>query len=77
MTPLKLKHTDKVLGVPDNWDARYGTCRGLPVMHEPPNYYSYWYVTWKERLAILFGRPVRLNMMASAHPPVHLDTERV
>jgi len=34
---------------------------------------SWWGLTWKERLQILFGRPVRLSILSNSHPPVAID----
>lgn len=79
MKPTKNELTTRTLAAPANWDEdTRGPCEGLPVAFDPddPAFYSYWTTTWRERLAILFGRPVRLCVAAMAHPPVHLDTER-
>lgn len=80
MTPLKTEHTNLVLGAPQGWNANaHGPCIGLPVLMQDDEglrtFYSYWTGTWRERLAILFGRPVRLCVVGQSHPPVHLDTE--
>lgn len=76
MQPIKTEGTNLVLGAPQGWDAvLHGPCVGLPVIKtEDPYFYSYWATTWRERLAILFGRPVRLCVASTAHPPVSLDT---
>lgn len=79
MKAIKNEHTNDLLGAPSNWDApKHGPCLGLPVLIENDNglksFYSYWQTTWRERLAILFGRPVRLVVIGN-HPPVHIDTE--
>ena len=80
MTPIKNEHTVIVLGAPKNWDAeKLGPCNGLPVLVQREEgqmtFYSYWQATWRERFAILFGRPVRLCVVGDGHPPVHIDTE--
>lgn len=76
MTPTTNELTTITLGAPKNWDAdARGPCSGLPVCFQDGEFYSYWKTTWRERLAILFGRPVRLCVASAAHPPVHLDTE--
>jgi hypothetical protein len=80
MTPIKTEHTTHVLGAPQGWNANaHGPCVGLPVLRQVdaglPEFYSYWRATWRERLAIFFGRPVRLCVVGQAHPPVHIDTE--
>lgn len=80
MKPLKNEWTTIILGAPKDWDAeQYGQCEGLPVLIEREGsqmlFYSYWQATWRERLAVFLGRPVRLCVTGQAHPPVHLDTE--
>ncbi len=76
MQPVRHKNTNAILGSPPGWnETRHGPCIGLPVIQtEDPYYYSFWKTTWRERLAILFGRPVRLCVVGEAHPPVALDT---
>lgn len=76
MQPIKTRHTNKVLGAPKDWDElKHGPCIGLPVVEtEDPYFYSYWSLTWRERLSVLIGRPVRLCIAGRAHPPVMLDT---
>lgn len=78
MTPIKTDRTNTVLGAPQGWnEMRHGPCIGLPVVAtEDPYLYSYWRTTWRERWAILFGRPIRLCVAGSTHPPVSLDTTR-
>jgi hypothetical protein len=77
MKPTSNELTTLTLGAPKNWDAeKNGPCGGLPVCKQDGEFYSYWVTTWRERLAILFGRPVRLCVVGAGHPPVHLDTER-
>jgi hypothetical protein len=78
MQPIKTDATNKILGAPPEWNvARHGPCIGLPVVEtEDPYFFSYWRASWRERWAILFGRPVRLCVVGSVHPPVSLDTKR-
>jgi hypothetical protein len=76
MTPISNELTSVVLGAPQGWNARAkGPCVGLPVAMDDGNFYSYWRATWRERLAILFGTPIRLIVAGQAHPPVTLDTD--
>ena len=80
MKPVKNEHTVIVLGAPQGWDANaLGPCEGLPVVVEQEGnhflFYSYWRATWRERIAVLFGRTVRLCVTGHSHPAVHLDTE--
>ena len=74
--PINNEYTNKVLGAPENWDSeKDGECIGLPVQCDEECYYSWWAVDWKNRLKILFGKPVRLTIFSVSHPPVSLDTE--
>lgn len=77
MKPIKTPRTNMVLGAPKEWnELRHGPCIGLPVIAtEDPYFYSYWSVTWRERLAVLFGRPIRLCVVGASHPPVSIDTD--
>ena len=75
MTPIKTPSTNLVLGAPKDWDQRSnGTCKGLPVIAtEDPRFYSFWRASWRERIAVLFGQPVRLCVVGGSHPPVRID----
>ena len=74
MKPLKMPHTSRVLGAPKDWDEkRSGPCIGLPITDSEGVMYSWWKATWRQRLQIAIGRPVRLAVIGSAHPPVSLD----
>jgi hypothetical protein len=78
MTPIETKHTATILGAPANWNAeRLGPCRRLPVAVGDGFTCSYWRASWKERVAILLGRPVRLCVAGPIQPPVWVDTELV
>jgi hypothetical protein len=82
MKPIKTEHTNLTLGAPQGWDASAnGPCEGLPILRQSEDglttNYSYWRAEWKERIAVLFGRPIRLCVVGQAHPPVHLDTEKL
>lgn len=75
MTPAANELTHITLRAPENWDNDMnGPCVGLPVHYSDGVFYSYWKTTWRERLAVLFGRPIRLSLMHVTHPPVMLDT---
>jgi hypothetical protein len=59
-------------GKPENWDEKtHGPCQALPVLIEDGVYYSYWGFSWRQRLEILFGRPLRLAILGM-QPPVSL-----
>jgi len=74
--PINNEYTDKVLGAPKNWDSeKDGECIGLPVHCNGEVFFSWWKIDWKNRIKILFGKPVRLTIFSLVHPPVSLDTE--
>jgi hypothetical protein len=76
MKAIERGHTTHRLGKPGDWDeARHGPCMTLPATYSDGVFYSYWKPTWRERFHVLFGRPVRLCVAGSGHPPVGLDTE--
>jgi hypothetical protein len=76
MNPIRTRHTLITLGATKGWDAeRHGPCEGLPVAHGDGVFYSCWKLSWRERDAILFGRPVRLCVTGVTRPAVMLDTE--
>ena len=80
MKPIKTDATTSTLGAPKGWnEERYGRCDSLPIAHGDGFCASYWRTTWKERLFVLLGRPIRLVVSVSpgGHPPVYLDTEVV
>lgn len=78
MKPIKTARTTSILHQPEDWDeAKHGPCVGLPVVQtEGPYFFSYWKTTWRDRLAILIGRPVRMCVASRLHPPIMLDTVR-
>ncbi len=76
---MRAHHTPKttvVLGEPADWDEDAdGVCEGLPIMETDFGVmYSWWKPTWRDRLAMIFGRSLRLGVFGRAHPPVSLDT---
>lgn len=75
MRPVKDHRTPQTLGAPVGME----NCDSLPVFIDPVQgiFISYWHVSWKERLLILFGRNVRLYVVGRVHCPLHLDTEKV
>jgi len=75
MEPVSNQFTTTVLGAFIGWDAeRRGPCHGLPVHidENTQHFYSYWKLGFRERLAVLFGKHVRLAVCGNSHPPVHL-----
>lgn len=65
-------NTTHVLGPPPDWD-REKPCSGLPVTKFDGMTISYWRLSWRERLAVLCGRTVRLCIVGERHPAVSLD----
>lgn len=82
MRPFWNWNYQRALGAPHNWDAAvHGPCEGLPVVTEVEacgtvEHLSYWELTWRERVRLLFGAKVRLTVMATGHPPISLNVGR-
>lgn len=75
MQPVRTETTTSVLGAPQGWDAaKDGPCGGLPVTRTSTSFYSYWRPTDSELADIANGKPIRLCVFGSGHPPVMLDT---
>lgn len=80
MMPIKPAHANLVLGAPKDWDeSKNGTCMDLHLYRDEDKgvMFSYWRLTWKERLGILLGKPVRLAIFSNGHPAVALDVAKV
>lgn len=77
LIPIKTRYTNKTLLPPPNWDNSDGECLPLPVCYDEADHsFSSWYhVPWRKRLAVLFGRPLRLTVLAAFHPPVAIDVD--
>jgi hypothetical protein len=77
MKPIHTRYTTDVLHAHNRWDeAAHGLCTGLPVcVTSDPYIYSWWRATWRERLALLLGKPIRLCIVGLSHPPVSIDVE--
>lgn len=76
MIPIKNELTDLVLNAPAHLpdDVK---CTGLPIAYADNQCYSYWQLTFKEKLKVLFGKPIRLVIYCQKtnHPMVMLDLE--
>lgn len=70
MLPIGTPKTNVTHEKPELWDDARGQCAALPSYRIPGGFRSAWHANWKERLAILFGRPVMLTVLCSQHPPV-------
>lgn len=78
MKPVSTSTTTRTLGAPENYVAEYHDgvpCESLPITDHDGNMYSYWSLSWGERLAVLFGRKIRLIVPGAVHPVVMLDTQ--
>lgn len=74
MNPIRMPSTNRVLGAPLDWDeAKHGICQGLPVTIDGDHFYSWWSLSWAERIRVLFGKPLRLCILSRSHPPVALE----
>lgn len=75
MKPARHPSNNLRLVEPDGWDeAADGECTDLSVTAAHGVLFSYWRPSLKERLALIFGRKLRLGIFGTAHPPVSLDT---
>lgn len=71
-----MPHTTRTLGAPKKWDEeKDGPCLGLPITDSEGVMLSFWKPSWKERVALITGKPVRLAVHSSGHPPVWLDVQ--
>lgn len=62
------------LGAPVGWDEKtHGKCQVLPVLKANECFYSCWQPSWRERLALVFGHPVKLVVFAAGQPPVAVE----
>ena len=79
MRPVKFAGYSIDYGKPAGWnEARDGKCAVLPVMTnaERNTFMSVWKLTWRERLAVLFGRNIALFCFG-AQIPVMLEVVAV
>jgi len=73
LQPVKFKGYAAILGAPLGWDeAQHGKCQGLPIGREDGRYFSFWRMTLRQRLFVLFGHGIWLWVHSAAHPPVML-----
>jgi hypothetical protein len=76
--PIRMNYTNAVLKVPAGWDeSKLGPCVGLPGHRDESLLlvYSWWSLTWRERLGLLIGRTLRLGVVGRSMPPVSLDVD--
>lgn len=71
MTPSNFPQATSTLNRPQSMtDAE---CAPLHVHFTGSAFVSCWRPTWRERLAVLLGRPVWLWVIGYSHPPVALE----
>jgi hypothetical protein len=76
MKPIKNSNTKITLNTPEGYDeTKNGPCVGLPVEQVDNVLISYWRASWKERLHVAIGRPIRLCCVGG-QPPVAIDTKK-
>ena len=77
MKPVKMSHTTRILGAPPFWEeATDGKCEGLPISDGDGFIAAYWQTSWRERLLILLGCPVRVSIAGRTTYPLSLDVRR-
>lgn len=65
------------LGAPTNWDAdKDGECKPLPVVRLQNGFVSQWRLTLLDRLRVLIGGAVYLEVLSASHPPVCVSADR-
>jgi hypothetical protein len=77
MRPIKTDACNATLGAPASWDTALGTCAPLHV-HKDDSLllvYSWWALTWRERISLLFGKSVRVCVVGRTMPPIALDVD--
>ena len=72
MKAIRHPETTRTLDPPPDFEH---PCSSLPIVNTEYGMMSFWQPTWKDRVRILIGKPIRLCVAGSGHPPVFLDTE--
>lgn len=76
MQPLDFPGTNLVLKAPPGWDEeQQGPCVDLHVFDDGECMTSKWRPTLWERVKLIFGQPVQLQILSRSHPPVMLTVE--
>ena len=73
MKAIKFEQANRVFIKPTNMSD--DECSPLSVFSDGTHLISCWQPSFKERLAILFGRKVWLWILGQSHPPVALGTK--
>lgn len=74
MKPHNSPSTTRILGAPVDWNIeKMGECAGLPIIDSNGVMYSFWNLSLKERILLLFGWPILLSVVGTNHPPVAIN----
>ena len=78
MKGTNFPEANALFGAPVDWDDQKmgGPCLGLPVFNDGTQLISRWELTWRDRLAILFGAPVWLYITGQQHPVVGFNVQK-
>lgn len=78
MHPVRFEECNLELGAPEDWDSsKDGECKGLPVFADGEQTVSYWELSWKERIKVLFFGHVWLSVRSGrSSPPVWISADR-
>jgi len=76
--PTKFSESTKDLAKPVGWDdEKHGPCSSLPVFSDGTCCISRWAPTWRERFALIFGRPIWVFVHSGwTQPPIALSVEQ-
>lgn len=69
MRPIKFAGYNKVLVAPPGWDKNRGECVDLHTYNSGGVSMSVWKPTWRERLRILFGDNIQLDVVSGETQP--------
>jgi hypothetical protein len=74
MRAIATPQTNLHLGAPLGWEpSKDGPCVSLPVYRDGLLYFSWWQFSWRERLRVMLGFPLRLCVFGSGQPPVAIE----
>jgi hypothetical protein len=79
MKPIVFEGYELILGAPKDWDASVnGPCLGLPIARDNGCCVSVWDLSWRERLAVLFGGRIAVWVHSGrTQPPIALGVTTV
>lgn len=79
MTPLLFEGFQRILGAPIGWDVgKHGPCDGLPIRCDGGVCLSVWKPTWGERLSLMFGGRVQVQVASgNTQPAIAIHATRL